>query len=209
LQAQLPTEDSRSDEQLIALVNQGDVEAFAVLYRRHRDWVVHLAMRFTGDHALALDVMQELFLYFLRKFPGFTLRRAQGRLLRRAQGGPLSCQLRSFFYPAVRNLSLAARRKAARHQADETELPELAAPAVQGGPGAADDPAASRAALQEVVGTLPEPQREVLFLRFVDELSLQEIADALEIPLGTVKSRLFHALQALRQSQRVKKFYAE
>jgi len=201
LQAQLPTEDSRSDEQLIALVNQGDVEAFAVLYRRHRDWVVHLAMRFTGDHALALDVMQELFLYFLRKFPGFTLRRAQG--------GPLSCQLRSFFYPAVRNLSLAARRKAARHQADETELPELAAPAVQGGPGAADDPAASRAALQEVVGTLPEPQREVLFLRFVDELSLQEIADALEIPLGTVKSRLFHALQALRQSQRVKKFYAE
>ena len=201
MQAQLPTEDSRSDEQLIALVNQGDVEAFAVLYRRHRDWVVHLAMRFTGDHALALDVMQELFLYFLRKFPGFTLRRAQG--------GPLSCQLRSFFYPAVRNLSLAARRKAARHQADETELPELAAPAVQGGPGAADDPAASRAALQEVVGTLPEPQREVLFLRFVDELSLQEIADALEIPLGTVKSRLFHALQALRQSQRVKKFYAE
>ena len=201
MQSQLPTEDSRSDEQLIALVNQGDVEAFAVLYRRHRDWAVHLAMRFTGDHALALDVMQELFLYFLRKFPGFTLRRAQG--------GPLSCQLRSFFYPAVRNLSLAARRKAARHQADETELPELAAPAVQGGPGAADDPAASRAALQEVVGTLPEPQREVLFLRFVDELSLQEIADALEIPLGTVKSRLFHALQALRQSQRVKKFYAE
>jgi RNA polymerase sigma-70 factor (ECF subfamily) len=202
LQSQLPTEDSRSDEQLIALVNQGDVEAFAVLYRRHRDWVVHLAMRFTGDHALALDVMQELFLYFLRKFPGFTLRRAQG--------GPLSCQLRSFFYPAVRNLSLAARRKAARHQANETELPELAASAVPGGPeAAADDPAASRAALQELVGTLPEPQREVLFLRFVDELSLQEIADALEIPLGTVKSRLFHALQALRQSQRVKKFYAE
>src|SRR5262245_58920063 len=57
-------EDPRSDEDLVALVNQGDTKAFEALYRRHRDWVANLAARFTGDHALALDVLQETFLYF-------------------------------------------------------------------------------------------------------------------------------------------------
>jgi len=60
-----------------------------------------------------------------------------------------------------------------------------------------------------VLANLPPAQREVLLLRFVDGLSLQEIADALEIPLGTVKSRLHHALETLRQDERAKQFYQE
>ncbi|HXJ57209.1 MAG TPA: sigma-70 family RNA polymerase sigma factor [Verrucomicrobiae bacterium] len=186
-----PEEDSRGDADLIALVNQGDLEAFTVLYRRHCDWVANLAARFTGDHALALDVLQETFLYFLRKFPGFTL----------------TCQLRSFLYPAVRNLALAARRKAARNQSDDGHVPDMPAPVpVAGGPGTLED---SREQLRLVLANLPPAQREVLLLRFVDGLSLQEIADALEIPLGTVKSRLHHALETLRQDERTKQFYQE
>jgi RNA polymerase sigma-70 factor (ECF subfamily) len=187
----MPTEasidDTRSDEELIALINQGDAEAFDAVYRRHRDWVATVALRITGDHALALDVLQETFLYFLRKFPGFVLR----------------CQLRSFLYPAVRNLAIAARRQAARYQSDGDALPETPVPAVEG--RAEPD----RSQLSRVLVALPEAQREVLLLRFVDELSLQEIAAALKIPLGTVKSRLHHALGALRQDPATKKFFNE
>ena len=90
--------DAPSDMRLVAAINDGSCDAFETLYRRHRDWTVNLAFRFTGDEALALDVMQETFLYLLKKFPGFELR----------------AQLRTFLYPAVKNLSIAARRKAGR-----------------------------------------------------------------------------------------------
>lgn len=181
-----PTHDDiRTDLDLIDAINRGDAGAFEVLYWRHRDWVVSLAFRFAGDHALALDVLQETFLYLLKKFPYFTL----------------TCQLRSFLYPAVRNLALAARRKAERLQSEDGELPELEAPSpAPTGNNARDQLAA-------VVSALPEVHREVLLLRFVDGLSLNEIADALEIPLGTVKSRLHNALNALRQDERTKKFF--
>jgi RNA polymerase sigma-70 factor, ECF subfamily len=52
--------------------------------------------------------------------------------------------------------------------------------------------------LAQIVRRLPEGQQEVVLLRFVDDLSLEEIAQALEIPLGTVKSRLHHAISTLR-----------
>lgn len=177
-------DDPRTDHDLIAAVNLGDAGEFEVLYRRHRDWVVNLAFRITGDHALALDVLQETFLYFLKKFPGFTL----------------TCQLRSFLYPAVRNLAIAARRKAERLQSEDDELPELEAPS------AAPTGNTARDQLATVVASLPETHREALLLRFVDGLSLSEIAETLGIPLGTVKSRLHNALDALRRDERTKEF---
>ena len=64
--------DPRSDESLIEAMNNGDTRAFEVLYHRYRDWVYRLACRFTGDDEEALDVLQETFVYFLRKFPGFS-----------------------------------------------------------------------------------------------------------------------------------------
>jgi RNA polymerase sigma-70 factor (ECF subfamily) len=180
-------EEPQNDHELIAAVNHGDAGAFEALYRRHRDWVVTVAFRFTGDHSLALDVLQETFLYFLKRFPGFAL----------------TCQLRSFLYPAVRNLSIAARRKAHRLQSSDGELPEVeAAPPAPSGE-------AERDKLFGVMSVLPEAHREVLLLRFVDGLSLAEIAEALGIPLGTVKSRLHNALDTLRRDERTRKFYDE
>ena len=181
-------DDSRTDEALIALINQGDADAFESLYRRHRDWVVNLASRLVSDRDLAPDVLQETFLYVLKKFPGFHLR----------------CQFRSFLYPAVRNLSIAARWKAARLRgSDEIELDQLEAQ-----PGAADGNS-GRARLARVLVDLSEPQREVVLLRFVDGLSLDEIADALEVPTGTIKSRLHNALTALRKGDRTREFFLE
>jgi RNA polymerase sigma-70 factor, ECF subfamily len=176
---------SPSDAALVAAINGGDSAAFEVLYFRHRDWVVGLAYRFTGDSDAALDVMQETFLYLLRKFPGFRL----------------TANLKTFLYPAVRNLSISARRKTARYQATPAELEQLEHTPAPTSPGA------EAADLQVVLAALPEEQREVLLLRFVDGLSLAEIAAAMGIPLGTVKSRLHNALQTLRQDERTRAFF--
>jgi len=168
-------------------MNAGDPEAFEVLYWRHRDWVFNLAFRLTGDQALALDVLQETFLYLLRKFPGFELR----------------ASLRTFLYPAVRNLSIAARRKAHRSQTDADGLEVLQ------NLSTTDPNPAGMEDLKAVLDGLPEEQREVLLLRFVDGLSLQEIAQAVVIPLGTVKSRLHNVLRVLREDPRIREFFSE
>lgn len=177
--------DPRSDLDLVAAINGGDADAFEALYRRHRDWVVNLAHRFMGDHDQALDVMQETFLYLLRKFPGFRL----------------TAQLKTFLYPAVRNLSIAARRKTERYQSSEAELAVIETTAAQ------DTTKQGRGDLAIVLGSLSDEQREVLLLRFVDGLRLNEIAEAMSIPLGTVKSRLHHALENLRSDERTKNLF--
>lgn len=175
--------DPRSDVELIAAANEGDAAAFALLYRRYRDWVVRLAYRFTGHDDDALDVLQETFSYLLRKFPGFVL----------------TAQMTTFLYPVVRNLSIAARKKRTRMPAASDEALD-AAPARL----AADDP---RNELAAVIAALPATHREVVLLRFVDDLSLEEIGQALSIPLGTVKSRLHHALKALRDDPRARRYF--
>jgi RNA polymerase sigma-70 factor (ECF subfamily) len=185
---QATNEDPRDDQELVTLADKGDASAFEVLYWRHRDWVVNLAFRYTADRSLSLDVLQETFLYLLKKFPGFTL----------------TCELRSFLFPAVRHLGIAARRKAGRLQSIGDESLEALPAAVP-----VSSLEASRDALGVVVAALPATHREVLLLRFVDGLSLHEIAGALEIPLGTVKSRLHHALDSLRQDEQTKKFFGE
>jgi RNA polymerase sigma-70 factor, ECF subfamily len=173
-----------SDLELIAAINNGDAAAFETLYFRYRDWVVSLAHRFTGDSDAALDVMQETFLYFLKKFPGFRL----------------TANLKTFLYPAVRNLSIAARRKAQRYQATEAQLEKI-----ENTPS--EDSAATPSELHLVLAGLSEEHRETILLRFVDGLSLAEIADAMEIPLGTVKSRLHIALQTLRNDKRTREYF--
>jgi len=179
--------DEPSDQQLIAALNAGDGEAFEPLYLRYRDWVVAQAHRCIGDENLALDVMQETFLYLLRKFPGFRL----------------TAQMKTFLYPAVRNLSIAARRKAARTQSTDAEQQYLAQLP-------ADEIAYTNSAeLSAALANLSEDHREVLLLRFVDDLSLAEIAEAIGIPLGTVKSRLHHALETLRSDERAKEFFTQ
>ena len=185
----MPGSDSRSDEPLVAAANAGDAAAFEALYERHRDWVLRLACRFTQDHAEALDVLQDTFTYLLRKFPGFTL----------------TARLTTFLYPVVKNVALARRRKRRPHSVAPEEL---AAATLTAPP----DPLPGAADLSELAGvlaTLPEGQREVLLMRFVDDLALAEIAVALEIPVGTVKSRLHNALATLRADGRVRRYFGE
>ncbi len=175
-----------SDQELIELVNQGDPDAFEALYRRYRDWVYRLAWRFTGNQQDALDVLQETFLYLLGKFPGFSL----------------TASMTTFLYPVVKHLSLALRSKNRRFTTNEEILSELPAPVSK-------ETGRSRSELAAVLTVLPDEQREVLLMRFVDDMSLKEIATALNIPIGTVKSRLHHALRTLRHDRRTRDYFLE
>lgn len=175
-----------SDRELIELANRGDPDGFEALYSRYRDWVYRLAWRFTANRPDALDVLQETFTYLLGKFPGFEL----------------TASMTTFLYPAVKHISLAIRSKNRRFASDEEVLSELAAPTSEGAEHC-------RSELAAVLAVLPERQREVFLMRFVDDMSLKEIAAALDVPLGTVKSRLYHGLQTLRGDRRTRDYFLE
>ncbi|MFN3165686.1 MAG: RNA polymerase sigma factor [Phycisphaeraceae bacterium] len=185
-----PRDDPRSDLDLIDALNRGEADAFDTLYLRHRDYAIRIAMRFAGERELALDAVQDSFVYFYKKFPGFTL----------------TAKLTTFLYPVLKHNALSAKQKARRTQGDTPE----AALASQAGTDRADDPAQADAPgdLHAVLANLPDAQREVLVLRFVDGLSLEEIAEAVDIPLGTVKTRVHHAIRKLRDDPLAKKHFA-
>ena len=166
-------------------INDGDPDAFDALYLRHRDWVVNLAFRFSGDRELALDVLQEAFLYLLKKSPGFTLR----------------AKFTTFLYPVIRNLALNASKKNQRYELVDDKLEELTEPVEP------DVEENLEEQLRVVMGNLPAQQQEVLLLRFVDDHSLNKISEILKIPPGTVKSRLHNALRALAENPRTKTYF--
>jgi RNA polymerase sigma-70 factor, ECF subfamily len=179
--------DKLDDAELIAICNDGDAteatQAFNTLYVRHKDYVVRVASRYVRSRELALDVLQETFLYLLGRFP---------------PGGPgfeLTAKMTTFLYPVAKNFAITQQRKAARFEAsqDPDELAALAPPP-------SDD-------LGRLLDGLPDERREVLLLRFVDGLSLAEIAEVLGIPLGTVKSRLHLAIRSLKKSKTISDLY--
>ena len=171
------------DEELLQRANGGDPDAFEVLYRRHRDWVHRLAWRFTGNPQDALDVLQETFLYVLKKLPGLCL----------------TASMTTFLYPVVKHLSLNLRRRRGIN-VDEEILAGVPDPAV---------PPAPRAELAAALAGLPPPQREVILMRFVDDMALDEIAAALDVPPGTIKSRLHRALETLRTDPRMRDYFLD
>ena len=173
-----------SDQELIELGNKGDSDAFERLYYRYRDWVYRLAWRFTGNRSDALDVLQETFTYLLGKFPGFEL----------------TSSMTTFLYPAVRHISITISSKKDRIKTDEDILSEPAATT-------SEETKLYRSELAAVLAILPDEQREVLLMRFVDDMSLQEIATALNIPIGTVKSRLHNSLHTLRSDRRIRDYF--
>lgn len=169
-------DDPRSDAALVDAANAGDVRAFEALYRRYYGWVARLAQRFTGDHAGAMDVTQEAFIYLLRKFPGLTLR----------------ARLTTLLYPTVKHLSRDWRARRAKQAPAADPPPTLAAPEQR-------DQLADRDELDAALAGLSQEHREVLLMRYVDGMSVAEIAAALDVPVGTVKSRLHHAAASVRR----------
>jgi RNA polymerase sigma-70 factor (ECF subfamily) len=168
---------------LLARARHGDVSAFEEIVRRHQRRVYGVALRIVRSHAVADDVAQEAFLRAWRSLDRFELGRPFG---------PWVCRIAA-------NLAVNHVRSP---EAREDPLPDDHAEA----PAAAPDPlravldAEAAHVLDRAVAALPAEQRAVFVLRAVEELSYQEIADALDLPVGTVMSRLFRARARLARA---------
>jgi len=185
--------DDRSDADLAAAIADGDERAFESLYRRHRDWVIALAWRFSGSREESLDIAQESFIWLMKRLgphdPG-------------PSGEPfeLRAAMRTVLYPVVRSIAFTRRRRDRTREIHIPGIARLAQADAEAAPsGSADLERHERLrALSAALDRLSDDHREVILMRFVDDLSLEEIAQALAIPLGTVKSRLHAAIKALR-----------
>jgi RNA polymerase sigma-70 factor, ECF subfamily len=167
----------------------GDDQAFADLVAEHQRMVVQLATNLLGDRDEALDLSQEVFLRIFR-----TIQRFRGQ-----------SSLRTWIYRiAVNQARNRHRFWRRRHQADQVSLDELVAAHgefLSDGGATPDRIFAQKelaGRLQTALDRLPFDQRTAIVLREVDGLSYNEIAFSLGVAVGTVKSRLTRARQALR-----------
>jgi RNA polymerase sigma-70 factor, ECF subfamily len=182
-----------SDQQLIAAINKGDAAAFETLYYRYRDWVYRLAQRLTGNHHDAADVLQETFIYLLKKFPDLKL----------------SCSMTTLLYPVVRHLSFNIATKDKQRLAMDDGRWKMEEAACVPRPSSLIPQDSSLGDLQAVLANLPIEQREVLLMRFVDDMTIPEIAEAINEPVSTVKSRLYRALEFVRTDARTRNYFLE
>ncbi len=174
-----------SDEALIYAIARGDREALALLYDRQASLLLGLGARIlskAADSREAEDVLHDVFVEVWKHAGDFDPSRASARTW-------LCLRMRSRCLDRVRS---AKRRKAEPIEEGMTDGNQ--------GAGAGDGLSAGLDAsrVRHAMEGLPHPQREVLLLGYFQGLSSQEIADTLEIPLGTVKSRVAAALSHLR-----------
>jgi RNA polymerase sigma-70 factor (ECF subfamily) len=178
------------DESLLEQARQGDSGAFTSLVERYQDELYTMALRLLGTPADAADVVQETFLRAYMNLPKLRAVSVRGWLFRVAVNAARDVQRRT------------VRRPSSPLEDGEGKVLELPAPGL--GPEAAAEARERAVAIREALLALPVDYRVAVVLRDVNDLSYEEIAVVLKVPLGTVKSRLSRArLQlagTLRQS---------
>ncbi len=184
---------------LMARIAHGDGSAFETLYRIYAKAVGNFLYRMCYDTGLAEDCLQEVFLRLWKAAPGW---RGEGKVS-------------TFIFQIAKNLGLDARAKASRERAHgRSEAGDEGGRAESGErtgepsgqePGPAQQLAGEelRAAVRRAVESLPVEQRLVVQPAQTEELSYREVAEILQVPLGTVKSRMAAAAEALRRKLRV------
>jgi RNA polymerase sigma-70 factor (ECF subfamily) len=174
----------QSDEELLQRLSEGVVAAFDVLFERYGDFVHNLAFRRTASWSLAEDVTAIVFLELWRQ---------RGRLVARA--GSLRPWLVAVAINQVKRGWAGQARQ--RSLADRWPLPVPHDDHADDVAARLDDEDRMRR-LSTTLDTLPAPYRDVLTLWAWEQLSYEEIAAALELPVGTVRSRLHRARVRLR-----------
>lgn len=171
-----------SERMLIQRAQQGDTRAFEVLVTQHSHYVYNVALRLLNDPQEAEDMAQEVFVRAWRSLPTF-----------RGQA-----QFRTWLYRIVTNVCYNRLPKLKRQMAaaDADERLELAdrQPSVEAQVGSAE----MSQQLAWAIGTLPEKYRLLITLRHVQGMSYGDIADTLDMPLGSVKTGIFRARKLLR-----------
>jgi len=167
------------DRAALAGIIQGDRQALAELYNRHAHALVRYLAHLTGDPPVAEELVQDLFMIVWRDAGRF-------------RG---DSTVRSWLFGIAHNLGLMELRRKRPDSLDETAAGRLAAP----DPDPADltDLALDKERLVVALEKLPAAQRAVVELTFYHGLARTEVAQVLDCPVGTVKSRLHYALRAL------------
>jgi len=181
--------EQKTDEQLLADYRQGDRESFTTLVGRYQRELFHFLVRFLGDKSAAEDVFQEAFLQVhqsaeqfdpARRFRPwlFTIAANKARDLIRSQARRPANQLQAVINPGDEESGeyidlLQAETQFPTEPMERQELQE---------------------AVQRTVLAMPEHLREILLLSYFHQFPYKQISDILEIPLGTVKSRLHAAV---------------
>jgi RNA polymerase sigma-70 factor, ECF subfamily len=182
-----PTEDIRNlaDEEVMQLVQQGDPRAFELLYDRHGGAAFSLAYRMVGDRVIAEDISQEAFLSIWRS-----------RLRYQAERGSVRTWVLGVVHHRTidalrRNLVHDRRRASAEGIEERQEAPERT-----------DVEVARREEARQVrsaIDALPEDQSQVIELAYFGGFTHSQIAEMLEMPIGTVKGRMRLGLEKLRR----------
>ena len=166
---------------LISRARGGDREAFGALVEQYRDNVYRLAYRMCGNAYDADEAAQEAFVAAWRALPNF-------------RG---DAKFSTWLYRLTSNAAIDVMRREKRHQTvGDGEMVDLADDADS--PQETVERTEQQEAVQKALATLSEEYREVLLLRYMEELDYAEIAEVLQLPSGTVKSRINRAKAALK-----------
>jgi RNA polymerase sigma-70 factor (ECF subfamily) len=177
-----------TDQQLVARVQQGEKAAFDLLVLRYQSRIVNLVSRFVRNPSDALDVTQEAFLKAYRAMPSF-----------RGDSAFYTWLYRIAVNTAKNWLAVQSRR-AADAELDYEEIERI-----EGSSALKDYATPERLLLRDeiqatvitAIGDLPEDLRLAITLREVEGLSYEEIAAVMACPIGTVRSRIFRAREAI------------
>jgi RNA polymerase sigma-70 factor (ECF subfamily) len=181
-----PTENVRldptqlTDEDLLVAVARSDEPALAELYDRFGGVAYGLALRVLRDATLAEDAVQEAFLQAWRSAGTYRPARAKA-----------STWLLTFVHRRAVDL---VRREERRRTEPAASAPEPTEPGADEGAEARS----RREVVQDALRRLPPEQREAIELAYYGGLTQSELAERLDQPLGTIKSRMFTGLQSLR-----------
>src|SRR5260370_10039682 len=182
----------RTDEELLAAYQQGDVGAFELLLRRHRAPLFTFLLRMLGDRERAEDLAQETFL----------------RIVKGAQAWERRARFQTWLFTIARNLCVDQSRRDRFRRADSLgqtgadDEPAMieSVPAREIDPARGAESARLRPVLQQALLSLPVEQREVFILREQAGVPFKEIAELVGVNENTVKSRMRYALEGLRKA---------
>lgn len=167
---------------ILARIASGDDEAMAALYRRHGTTLYRLGLRLLRDEGMAEEMVQDTFVRVWRGASRFDPRRASGRtyIVMIAHGSAAELRRRT----ASRPLEVGTAEEIEHHSGAEPDEPL--------------EQLLLGMAVGDALDTLSDAHGQVLRLYYEEDLTQRQIAERLELPLGTVKTRTFHALRALR-----------
>jgi RNA polymerase sigma-70 factor (ECF subfamily) len=174
--------NEKSNRELVLNLQQGDLESLGTLYDRHNRLVFRTALGITGDGEAAADLLQEVFL----------------RMHRFAEKIDPQRPLEPWLYRVTTNLSCTWVKRQ-RWMRPIDDLTEWLVGDNKESPAAAAESSETWGQIKTAIAALPLPQRTVIVMYYVNDLSLQEISDVINVPVGTIKSRLHYGRQALKK----------